>query len=192
MRMPDIGWSGELGKIASRSRFGATAVHGIAVLENAVNSFPSYGQSQRTSLAYAKRHTDCPLFQPPSQHAHEELIEATFFRSKLCRLSISDISSHPPYPLHPHWIQPHPSSKTILGDSPSKFIQEICQKEPVDLFNASHSTLNAIDDTLEKIEKEDLTTFPKMTIQRYAQHARPSVTPFRKLTRLRRTMTPMK
>jgi hypothetical protein len=35
------------------------------------------------------------------------------------------------------------------------------KREPVDLFNTSHTTLNAIDETFEKIEKEELYNFPK-------------------------------
>ena len=65
-------------------------------------------------------------------------------------------------------------------------------KEPVDLFNASHTTLNAIDETFKKMEKDEPYNFPEIMTQRYTQHARPSATPFRKPVEPRRSMTLLK
>ena len=40
-------------------------------------------------------------------------------------------------------------------------LKKRAKKEPVDLFNTSNTTLNAIDETFERIEKEELYNFPK-------------------------------
>jgi hypothetical protein len=45
--------------------------------------------------------------------------------------------------------------------SPDRDLKKRAKNEPVDLFNASHTTLNAIDETFEKIEKEESFNFPK-------------------------------
>ena len=42
-----------------------------------------------------------------------------------------------------------------------KDLEERAKAEPVDLFNASQATLNAIDETFEKIEEEESYNFPK-------------------------------
>jgi hypothetical protein len=46
-------------------------------------------------------------------------------------------------------------------DSRDRDLKKRAKKEPVDLFNPSHTTLNAIDKTFEKIEKEESCNFPK-------------------------------
>ena len=40
-------------------------------------------------------------------------------------------------------------------------LEEPAKEEPVDIFNNSHTTLNAIDETFEKIEKKEPYNFPK-------------------------------
>jgi hypothetical protein len=70
------------------------------------------------------------LFQPSPQRAHEEFIKATFFHSSLKAMQ----TLHPRLiPLHPHRIQPRPSSKATLAESSSKVIQETTTPEVIRL-----------------------------------------------------------
>jgi hypothetical protein len=87
------------------------------------------------------------------------------------------------------WKEFYTRARAIRNEGSCGDLMKRANEEPIDLFNASDTTLNAID---EKIEKESLTTFPKMMIQRYGQHTRPSVTPFRKPAKPRRSMILLK
>lgn len=60
------------------------------------------------------------------------------------------------------WKEFYSRARAIRDKGPMKHAKE----EPVDLFNASDTMLNAVDEVFEKIEKKSLTTFPKVVIQR--------------------------
>ena len=91
------------------------------------------------------------------------------------------------------WKEFYTRARTIRNKGPCDGdLMKHAKEEPVDLFNASDITLNAIDEIFEKIGKKSLTTFPKMVTQRYTQHARPLVTPFRKPAGPKRSMTLLK
>jgi hypothetical protein len=54
-----------------------------------------------------------------------------------------------------------PAPEPIRKGSHSEDFKKRSKEEPIDLFNTSHTALNAIDETFKKIEKEEPYNFPK-------------------------------
>jgi hypothetical protein len=60
------------------------------------------------------------------------------------------------------WKEFYTRARAIRNEgSRDRDLKKRVKKEPVDPFNANHTTLNAIDETFEKIEKEESYNFPK-------------------------------
>ena len=65
-------------------------------------------------------------------------------------------------PFMSNWKEFYTRARAIRDKGPyGRDLEERAKEEPFDLFNDSHATRNAIDETFKKIEKEDPYSFPK-------------------------------
>jgi hypothetical protein len=61
-----------------------------------------------------------------------------------------------------NWKEFYTRARAIRDKGPyGRDLEEGAKEEPVDLFNDSHATRNAMDETFKKIEKEESYSFPK-------------------------------
>jgi hypothetical protein len=97
----------------------------------------------------------------PLRKLHSESrLQSPFKKPQLQRLFGSDKQRKRQVTLK--WKEFYTRARAIRNEgSRDRNLKKRAKNQPVDLFNASHSTLNEIDETFEKIEKEEFYNFPK-------------------------------